>query len=212
MKVDMQVVKQIVDETNAHPDPTPDPYLNMRYDEYTKLVGHVNPYYRIFYNLARELKPQFSVELGAYWALTASHIAVGNPEGVVYTIDIHREDKYAAQLAWAADQRYDNLKYLHGWTWDENIVFRTGRQAASTPIDILYIDAWHTYEYATREWELYSPMLASEALVVCDDIFDAAGATERMVEYWETLSKPYESFIDTGGHMGIQMGYMRFVR
>lgn len=212
MKVDLAQVQDIVNATVQAPDPTGDSWLDGRYAEDATWIGHANPYYRVFYRLALRLVPLFVVELGSYWGTAAAHFASGSPSGSVVTIDIHREDKYAQQKARSADAQYPNLRYLNGWTWDSHIVLQVGQEAARTPIDILYIDAWHTYEYAMREWELYSPMLSSEALVICDDIFNAQGATERMVEFWEQISTPYEHFLDKAGHCGVPMGYLRFTR
>ena len=65
---------------------------------------------------------------------------------------------------------------------------------------------------AMREWEIYSRMLADEALVIGDDIFDSVGATVDMVRFWREISDGCDNFLDISGHIGIPMGYMRFVR
>ena len=212
MKVNLETVKDILDQAEAGKIVPDDPWLAERRNSYTRLVGHTNPYYEAFYALAETLQPKMSVELGSYQATAASHLAAGYPKGMVYTVDIHREDKDAQRLSIEAAGRYGNLEYINGWTWDAHVVFQIGAAAADTPIDLLFIDAWHTYEHAMHEWEIYSKMLASEALIICDDIFDAAGATEKMVAFWKELSSGYESFLDGRMHPGIPMGFMHYER
>ena len=213
MKIDIKRVENLVDVAMQEPS-TGDVWLDNRYMDDMGIVGHTNPYYKLFYLISKEFKPKFSVELGTYRAVAAGHLAVGSPEGVVYTIDIHNDaaDKVHQRAAIAMDEHYPNLSYLNGWTWDDHIVQRVADQAAITPIDILFIDAWHWYEYAIREWHLYSPMLADEALVICDDISDNPTSTVEMARFWSEVSSGYENFRTTGLHSWIPMGFFRFVR
>jgi predicted O-methyltransferase YrrM len=213
MKFDLDRVEQLVDEAMTEP-PTWDAWLNDRYMDDVGIVGHTNPYYKLFYLVAQEFKPKFSVELGTYRAVTAGHIAAGNPDGIVYTIDVHRDaaDKVHQQCAINMDAHYSNVSYLNGWTWDEHIVFQVAAAAAVHPIDILFIDAWHWYEYAMREWNLYRPMLADEALVVCDDIGDNPGSTIEMERFWDEVRSDYENFRNVGLHSWVPMGFVRYIR
>lgn len=211
MKVDLDIVKQLI-PLAAEEKPTGDQWLDNRYQEDVPIIGHTNPYYKLFFMIARTLEPKLTVELGSYRATAAAHFASGYLAGAVYTVDIHREDKVAQAKSIEAAGHYSNLEYINGWTWDSHVVFQIGSAAADTPIDLLYIDAWHRYDYAMMEWELYSPMLADEALVICDDIFNAPGATERMVEFWADLTSGRECFLSADLHPGIPMGFMRFLR
>jgi len=126
--------------------PTGDDWLDSRYQEQIHWVGHTQPYYRLFYLLAKEFKPALTVELGSWQATGAAHFAAGNPDGQVITIDIHREDKDAQQRAIEAASHYPNLQYLNRWTWDAIDYVRD----LNTPIDFLFIDAWHDYALALR--------------------------------------------------------------
>jgi len=215
VKVDLSKIKDIIHLAEDGYFSPNDPWLKARRDSYTALVGHLDPYYEAFYGIAQAFEPAFSVELGAYRANATAHLAAGHPEGLVYTVDIHTvhpNDTEAKELAIEAAGRYHKLEYINGWTWDAHVVFQIGAVAARIPIDLLYIDAGHEYQNAMHEWEIYSKMLAEEALVICDDIFDAAGATVEMVRFWNEISKGYDKFLDRVGHVGIPMGYMRFVR
>jgi predicted O-methyltransferase YrrM len=77
--------------------PTGNAFLDARYEEQISIIGHTNPYYRLFYLIAQSLKPAFVVELGSWQGTAAAHFALGWPESRVVTIDIHREDKAAQQ-------------------------------------------------------------------------------------------------------------------
>lgn len=199
-------IQTLIEEALTEPD-TGDAWLDARYDEQVGIIGHTNPYYRLFYLIAKTLKPDFVVELGSWRAIAASHFAVGNFDSEVITIDIHREDKVAQQHCIEAMQHYPNLTYLNGWTWDDNTVQVV--RTADKPISILYVDAWHDYQYVKKEWDLYSPLLADVALVICDDI-TADFNFEGMIDFWNEL--PYEKFLDNRVHPGIPMGFLRFDR
>lgn len=75
-------------------------------------------------------------------------------------------------------------------------------------IDILFIDSWHQYEYAVRDWNDYSPLLSSPALVICDDIIGGYGAViAGMLDFWHEL--PGEKFLENRVHVGYPMGFVK---
>lgn len=200
----MAQIQRLIEQSLLE-EPTGNPFLDARYNEQISIIGHTNPYYRLFYLLAQQLQPSFVVELGSWQATAAAHFAFGNPESRVITIDIHREDKAAQQRCYEAEAHCSNVKYINAWSWDaiEQV------KAYNEPISILYIDAWHDKQYTDREWELYSPLLSDTALVIGDDI-TAAYNFEGMREWWDSL--PGEKILDPRLHPGIPMGFMKFVR
>ena len=185
--------------------PTGNQWLDSIYDEQIGIIGHTNPYYRLFYLIAQSLKPQFVVELGSWRAIAASHFAVGNPDGEIITIDIHREDLVAKQLCIEAANILPNLTYLNMWSWDAIDIVKV----VDKPLDVIFIDAWHDYQYAKREWDLYSLLLADTALVICDDI-TAGYNFDGMLQFWDEL--PGEKFLNNGVHPGVPMGFVKFER
>ncbi len=192
------------------------PLMDDYYNWYQDLVAHPNPYYKLFYLLAKEFKPGFVIELGSYRAGASGHFAVGNPDGTVVTIDMHKdmpqqaEDKMACLRYSAA---IANLFYINKCTVDNLSGFECAIEdikAYNQPIDILFIDAWHDEQYVKREWELYSPLLADDALVICDDLMNNAGQFAGMEEWWGSFE--YQKFLNNEVHPGIPMGFMRFQR
>ena len=187
--------------------PTGDLWLDSRYAEQKFVQGLTMPYYKLFYLLAQALKPELVVELGSFQATGAAHFALGNPASTVLTIDIHRDDQEAKQRTIEAAHRIPNLRYCQAWTWDAPNVDWV-KEILKQPISILYIDAWHEYQYIKREWDLYSPLLANPALVICDDI-TADFNFEGMGRFWDEL--PGEKFLfDQGLHGHIPMGFLRY--
>lgn len=213
MKVDIARIEELVLEAHKEPS-TWDEWLDARYRDDLGIVGHTNPYYKLFYLISQEFKPRFSVELGTYRGVAAGHLAAGNPDGMVYTVDWHRDpaDKQHQVFAIGMDEHYDNVRYLNGCSWDMKIVQQVADVAVKTPIDILFIDAWHWYEHAIREWHLYNLLLSNEALVICDDIADSPGATIDMEKFWQEVSAGYEKFTNGDLHVAVRMGFFRFVR
>lgn len=200
----MAQIQRLIEQSLLE-QPTGNPFLDARYQEQVGIIGHTNPYYRLFYLISQALQPSFVVELGSWQATASSHFAVGWPQSRVVTIDIHREDKEAQQRCYEAERMCGNLTYINKWSWDavDDV------KAFNQPISILYIDAWHDIEHVTREWELYSPLLSDVALVIGDDItadFNFAG----MREWWHSL--PGEKLLDPRLHPGIPMGLMKYVR
>jgi len=192
--------------------PTGNKFIDDKYDHYTNLVGHINPYYRLFHKLAQELKPSFVLELGSYRATASGHFAIGNPDSQVVTIDMHKDPEQAGdkQACILADQTIPNLTYINKCTVDNLSEYGvecalSDVKAYKKKIDILFIDAWHAEKYVKREWELYSPLLANNALVICDDILDNNGIFPGMEKWWDDF--PYQKFLTDVIHPGIPMGF-----
>lgn len=188
-----------------------DTFLQLLWAENRQIIGHDNPYYAVFYAFAKMYKPTLVVELGSWRGFGAAHFAAGNPSGKVITIDIHKDDKVAQRRVREICTNYKNMQYINKWTWDA-----VGDvEAVGLPIDILFIDAWHEYQYARKEWDLYKPLLADNALIIADDIFDSVGTTDNMVQLWNELDKNegiYWKFLDTKVHYPVPMGFAQFRR
>lgn len=205
MRFSLKLVNNLVEECLQQPW-TGDTTLDALQDASNKLIGHLNPYYKLFYRIAQEFKPALVVELGSWRGYGAAHFAAGNSDGKVVTIDIHREDKEAQAIVRLLCERYRNMIYINAWTRDavEDV------KKLGIPIDVLYIDAWHEYEYAQREYMLYYPLMARNSLIICDDIFDDPSATKDMVKFWRDL--PGDKFLNAGVHPGVPMGFLKVVK
>lgn len=175
--------------------PTGNAFLDGRYQWQIDTFGHAKPYYRLFYRLSELLKPRMVLELGAWRGTGAAHWAPH--AGTVVTIDHHTDPGDDENKRWCleAQQRFANLFYLQGWTWDvRDDVWNLGKY-----IDVLFIDSWHHYDKAMKDWDTYRDMLRPEgALVICDDIYNVEPTLHNMVEFWIDVSRGYESFLVEG--------------
>jgi predicted O-methyltransferase YrrM len=205
----MNRVKQLIEETMATDPPlTGIAFLDQMHRFSYKLIGHWTPYYLLFYKLTAKLKPSFVVELGAWRGFGSAHFSLGNPDTHVTMVDIHKDEPQAGDHAHCLKLAGNvaNLGFIHAWTWDAApVIAQQGGQ-----IDILYIDAWHRKDLVEREWDLYTPLLAKHALIVMDDIMNAAGASENMLEFWDEIDPRLDKFIDTRPHCGIPMGFVEW--
>jgi predicted O-methyltransferase YrrM len=210
MEFEMSAIKKLVPRALKEPG-TGDVFLDDLYTSGAKRIGvPPQPYYKMFYLIAKEFQPGVVVELGSWRGWAAAHFAVGNPAGHVATVDIHREDKNAQAEVRALQSRYPNLTYYNSWTWDPNTVEEISRFGK---IDVLYMDAWHEYEYMMKDWEAYLPLLSDTALVIVDDVMDAPGATVDMVKFWDGLpAAKVRKYISKRVHGWIPMGFMKYER
>lgn len=189
--------------------PTGDPFLDARYEAHRAKFGHGNPYWRFFYWLCELYRPDMACELGAWQGTCAAHMA-GGGAATVATIDHHGDpgDDVNEVLTREAAQRYPGLFYFKGWTWDRwEDVRDLGKK-----IDLLFIDSWHQYHYAVRDWDTYRPLLADRALVVCDDLLETDGAViAGMRQFWDEVRAGRRSFESRRTHPGFPMGFIEYV-
>ena len=209
--VSLARVKDLIDETLAEGGlDVGGSFLQELRDESKSIVGHDQPYYSLFYRLSDWFRPSLVVELGSWRAYAAAHFAEPVPDCQVITIDIHKDDEVAMLRTIMVASEMENVTYLREWTWDAGQIVEDFMKSRNISIDILYIDAWHEYKYVKREWEVYEPLLSDEALVIMDDLFDAPGCSEGMVQFWDEV--PYPKFTNGVVHPGVPMGFVHYKR
>lgn len=181
--------------------PTGDDWLDARYQEQVGVIGHTNPYYRLFYLLAQTLQPALTVELGCWRGDSSAHFAAGNPAGQVVCVDIHKDGDIAGLAALnAAVAHLTNLHFYQKWIHE---AVEDVKQYG--PIDICFFDGWHDFEHVSDDWNNYRPLLADRALCIFDDITTGFNF-EGMLDFWASL--PGEKFLDDRIHRGVPMGFV----
>lgn len=163
-------------------------------------------YYRFLYHLARWLQPYVALEIGVEGGFASAYLGAATLGYGGHVIGIDHEDKriVAAQ---------GNYHFIIG----KSTAMRTWAQVGAMvqdygKIGIVYQDSSHHYEASRQEWDLYSGMMDSSAVWICDDItkdfhdkkIDPPGM--GMVQYFEGLpgeKRLYKDVLHFGNTQGI---------
>lgn len=114
-------------------------------------------YYNFLYLLAKEVKPKHIVELGTNQGASALHFKLGCPESCVTTVDI-KIPPHVKKLLEENNIHYrvmDSVKGLY---------------TIKPEIDILFIDALHTYSKVKAEYITALPKMKKGGIILLDDI------------------------------------------
>jgi predicted O-methyltransferase YrrM len=201
------------------------PFLDNRVEAMRNPFGHVADYYRFFYHLTKMLKPAVIVELGSWQGTSAAHFAAGCSDSKVITVDHHTDpgDEGNKIMTQHAANKFDNMVYLQGWTCDEiykeekdihatkgeNAFPKVVKELDGAKIDLLFIDSWHVYHQAVRDWEAYKPLLNDDALVIVDDVLKGTpgSAIDGIRQFWDELKG--EKHLEGSLHGGYPMGFLK---
>jgi predicted O-methyltransferase YrrM len=133
---------------------------------------------RCFAHLARALQPRLIVEVGTAFGVSGMYWLIGlrGTDGHFLTFDPNEE--------WAGIARR-NLQVIGGsyrsvkGTFEDNVAEITG------PIDMAFLDAIHSDEHVSRQFELIAERGSPSAVVLVDDVNFASG---DMARCWRHLS------------------------
>ena len=139
------------------------------------------------YKLAQTLQSNSNVvEIGSYLGASACCIASGlNKSSKLYCIDSWNNDAMSEGIKETFNEFLVNTKEfehlitpIRGMSYDvvDNIKKLTNN------IDMLFIDGDHSYEGVKKDWDLYSPLLKSGAIVIFHDVGWADGVKKVIKE------------------------------
>lgn len=147
-----------------------------RQDVYPSVLFPPSVYYRFLRKLAMFLKPQVSVELGVCGGGSSLHLAIGNPDGKVFGVDVAN--------SWPENIEYvqEHCPNFEFWRMDSLEAATAYKEADLPPIGILFIDTIHTYDRTMIEFYVWQELLGPDAVVVLDDLY-----RDGMDRAWEEL-------------------------
>jgi predicted O-methyltransferase YrrM len=161
---------------------------------------------------ARQLNPQTVVEIGTHRGGTLYLWArLARPDATLISIDLPGGkfgggySPFRAPIYRRFAEKNQRLHLVRANSHSKATVEETQRLLAGRPIDLLFIDGDHTFEGVKKDWEMYSPLVRSEGLVVFHDV--AGNYDDTQVKaFWDTIKTSHthrEYITQPEGHYGI---------
>ena len=135
--------------------------------------------FRIVHFMGQEEKrPLEILELGTSLGITTAYLASADSRNRIMTLEGSGEVLKVAQGVWRA-LRLENIE------WQEGNIDDTLYIHARDKLDLVYVDANHTYEATMRYVGYLLPRMNEKGMVVVDDIH----YSQEMEKAWEDLKK-----------------------
>lgn len=145
--------------------------------------------YAFMNELIKIVQPKHMVELGnreGLGVISCYEAFRKLPDAMLTTVDIVNDLRFVPEHIKSNKQ----VNFIFGDVLDGNVLNQVKEHGA---IDILYLDTIHTAEQFEAEWNLYKPLLSSNAIVLVDDIY-----YETKHVFWEKIE--CEKFVDMKLH------------
>lgn len=128
------------------------------------------PFRYWLYMVCREYAIATTLELGVNLGRTTCMLAdVVSDLSIGVDIEPNWEGIKHSIATLPEKHRY-KLHIVEGDSIDPSTAQKVENILDGKPVELLFIDSWHTVEHAKAELELYTPMLAPVALIVMDDL------------------------------------------
>ena len=176
--------KEMVAETEKYCDAFLHPFQVT--DELVRLLEDV-----------RTLSPQTVLEIGTHRGGTLYFWArLARPDALLISIDLPGGkfgggySPFRAPIYRRFAQPGQELHLLRSDSHRESTLAETKRLLFRRPVDLLFIDGDHTFEGVRKDWEMYSPLVRPDGLVVFHDV---AGnyADTQVKAFWDTIKSNY---------------------
>ena len=163
------------------------------------LMGQVRSEMLQFGNLLKELAPRRSLEIGTNYGGTLFLLCeVSSPEAKVISVDLPLGPfggGYPARKIPIFRRFPKSGQELHLIRADSHLA-ETKRQVLQLlqdeKLDVVFIDADHTYEGVSRDFEMYGPLVRSGGMVAFHDIVTHKQGTPCEVErFWKEVKQKY---------------------
>ena len=135
-------------------------------------------YYQFLYQLAKALRPTWTLETGTRLGLSAVQLAMGHPESTVITLDIDPKTQERLQK----NPLISPIKNILHITADSRAAVKL-LPAECHSFDLVYLDSDHTYDVVMPEFKLYQPMLRPGGVMIFDDIT----LNDGMRRFWKEV-------------------------
>jgi predicted O-methyltransferase YrrM len=176
-------------------------HASQRLDEFAALLERIE-----------RLRPRRVLEIGTYLGGTLWFLArASDPQAVVVSVDVDAPVFARVQRARLARRR-QRIVSLEGDSHDPATLERVRKELGDQPLDVLFIDADHSYEAVKRDYEIYSPLVRSGGLIALHDINPrrSGGIFGEVPRFWAELRAEHpgatEEFLSRGHEDGYGIG------
>lgn len=157
---------------------------------------------RILYSLIRSLKPRVCVEVGTYRGYAACYMARAlqeNNSGHLFCLDNFSLTDFTASYGNCDPKEHwsDNLMACGVRPWATLLVGDSDKVDWPEHVDFAYIDGWHSYEVASKD---FNACAKRGAQCIClDDTINCAGPRLLMMDIkalratWSVLDIPSDN-------------------
>ena len=157
--------------------------------------------------LAMLLEAETIFEIGTYTGETAWVLAHNQPTARVHTLDLPGPEAVETAGLELTDpeyfERWDRGRYFHGTPEAERITQLRGDSATfdfspySGAVDLVYIDASHSYSYVRSDTEAAFGILSELGMIVWDDYTYYPGVYAYLNEIAPSLDRPIFHILGT---------------
>jgi len=169
----MKTIDEILSDVEKDKSRAPEWCYQMTYSH--------EPYYTFLHKLVKRANSKLVVELGTDKGTSAVFMATAT-DAIVISIDIDSESLNNLSVV-VKDHGLNNLITYLGSSTDQSTIDMIKEYGT---IDLLFIDTLHTFEQASKEYNLYKPLLSLNALVCHDD----TNLDDEMRRYWASIPEP----------------------
>ncbi len=157
-------------------------------------------------------RPQIMVEIGCDAGGT---LWAWKQIGIPRVIGIEYPDEHSDDNPWGTDNPLvpHGCEIIRGDSHADETRQRLADLLDGQPIDVLFIDADHTYEGVKRDFLMYAPMVANEGAVVLHDVSPHPNHPGVGVQrFWQEIGGDKEEILlppDHWGGIGVARQYRR---
>lgn len=176
MNISLEELRNLSDKLYAIPDDRPDWLKAMPY-----ALESVFHYYRLLWELVKQKKPEYTLEIGIDKAGSTMTLAAAHPTGIVISVDIDQAAcENARKIALAHGLlnlrvvQNDSIKHVE-------FLSGIGRKA-----DLLFLDGYHDFSHAYAEYLAYRPLMKPGGIILFDDIHES----KQMDSFWQAVRDP----------------------
>lgn len=200
---------------------TIDDWCDFAYRKSLQLLipGQVESEIKTFLELAQKIHPQNILEIGtAHGGNLFLLTKIGGTTGKIISIDLPDGDygggyfarkQYLYRAFTSADQK---MSLIRGDSHASISLAQVTDILNQEKLDILFIDADHSYEGVKKDFEMYSPLVRKGGIIAFHDIANDPDATYGVHKFWNEIKNnyQYQEIIDDPRRIGYGIGVIFF--